>query len=57
MKIGQDVRKFAAKQGMSEQEVLAKGMEVKSVKFVKQVGGGLSQGLLPCALGQTSRAF
>ncbi|HET7832485.1 MAG TPA: phosphomethylpyrimidine synthase ThiC [Gallionella sp.] len=36
MKISQDVRDFAAKQGVSEQEALAKGMEVKSVEFVQQ---------------------
>ncbi|HNA81120.1 MAG TPA: phosphomethylpyrimidine synthase ThiC, partial [Thiobacillaceae bacterium] len=36
MKITQDVRDFAAKQGISEQEALEKGMVVKSVEFVKQ---------------------
>jgi phosphomethylpyrimidine synthase len=36
MKITQDVRDFAAKQGISESEALAKGMETKSVEFVKQ---------------------
>ncbi len=36
MKITQDVRDFAASQGVSEQEALQKGMEVKSVEFVKQ---------------------
>jgi phosphomethylpyrimidine synthase len=36
MKITQDVRDFAASQGVSEQEALEKGMEVKSVEFVKQ---------------------
>ena len=35
-KISQDVRDFAAKEGLSEQDALAKGMEVKSVEFVKQ---------------------
>ncbi|TAK90745.1 MAG: phosphomethylpyrimidine synthase ThiC [Burkholderiaceae bacterium] len=35
MKITQDVREFAAQQGVSEQEALQKGMEVKSVEFVK----------------------
>jgi phosphomethylpyrimidine synthase len=34
MKITQDVRDFAAAQGVSEQEALEKGMEVKSVEFV-----------------------
>jgi phosphomethylpyrimidine synthase len=36
MKISQDVRDFAAKEGLSEQAALEKGMEVKSVEFVKQ---------------------
>jgi phosphomethylpyrimidine synthase len=36
MKITQDVRDFAAKQGISEQDVLQKGMEVKAVEFVEQ---------------------
>jgi phosphomethylpyrimidine synthase len=36
MKITQDVREFAAKQGVSEQEALAKGMEVKAVEFVQK---------------------
>ncbi len=36
MKITQDVREFAAAQGISEQEALTKGMEVKAVEFVKQ---------------------
>ncbi len=36
MKITQDVRDFAAKQGLSEQDALEKGMEVKSIEFVKQ---------------------
>ncbi len=35
MKITQDVREFAAKQGLSDEEALAKGMEVKAVEFVK----------------------
>ena len=35
MKITQDVRDFAAKQGISEAEALEKGMETKSVEFVK----------------------
>jgi len=29
------VREFAAQQGLDEQAALAKGMEVKSVEFVK----------------------
>jgi phosphomethylpyrimidine synthase len=36
MKISQDVREFAAREGVSEQEALEKGMEVKSVEFVKK---------------------
>ena len=35
MKITQDVREFAAQQGISEIEALKKGMEVKAVEFVK----------------------
>jgi len=35
MKITQDVREFAAKHGVSDQEALRKGMEVKAVEFVK----------------------
>jgi phosphomethylpyrimidine synthase len=36
MKITQDVRDFAAKHGVSDAEALKKGMEVKSVEFVRQ---------------------
>ena len=35
MKITQDVRDFAAQQGVSETEALEKGMEAKAVEFVK----------------------
>jgi phosphomethylpyrimidine synthase len=35
MKITQDVREFAAQQGVSDAEALRKGMEVKAVEFVK----------------------
>ncbi|WP_371324083.1 phosphomethylpyrimidine synthase ThiC [Dechloromonas sp. ZY10] len=35
MKITQDVRDFAAKQGIGESEALEKGMEAKAVEFVK----------------------
>jgi len=35
MKITQDVREFAARQGLSNQEALEKGMETKAVEFVK----------------------
>ncbi len=38
MKITQDVREFAAKHGVSDEEALKKGMEVKAVEFVKQGG-------------------
>ena len=36
MKITQDVREFAAKEGLNETDALAKGMEVKAVEFVQQ---------------------
>src|SRR5256885_208452 len=36
MKITQEVRGFAAKRGVSESDALRKGMEVKSVEFVRQ---------------------
>src|SRR5882757_5331003 len=36
MKISQDVRDFAAAQGIAEQDALKKGMEVKAVEFVKR---------------------
>ncbi len=36
MKITEDVRKYAAEQGVSEQEALRKGMDEKSREFVKQ---------------------
>jgi phosphomethylpyrimidine synthase len=35
MKITQDVRDYAAAQGVSETEALKKGMEQKAVEFVK----------------------
>jgi len=35
MKITEDVRKYAAEQGVSEQEALQKGMEEKSREFVE----------------------
>src|SRR5258708_221765 len=38
MKITQDVREYAAKQGLSAEDALKKGMEVKAVEFVE--GGG-----------------
>jgi hypothetical protein len=42
MKITQDVRDYAAKLGVSEQEALKKGMEEKAVEFVRK-GGELYQ--------------
>ena len=36
MKITQDVRDYAASQGIDEQAALAKGMQQKSIEFVKQ---------------------
>ena len=36
MKISQDVREYAAKEGLSETDALAKGMEVKAMEFLKQ---------------------
>jgi phosphomethylpyrimidine synthase len=36
MRITQDVRDYAAKQGLAESEALAKGMEAKAVEFVKK---------------------
>ena len=36
MKITQDVRDYAAKQGLDEREALEKGMEAKAVEFVKR---------------------
>jgi phosphomethylpyrimidine synthase len=36
MKITQDVRDYAAKHGVSEQDALKKGMEQKAVEFVKK---------------------
>lgn len=36
MKITQDVRDYAAKQGVSEQDALAQGMQEKAVEFVRQ---------------------
>ncbi len=38
MKISQDVRDFAAQQGLDEQTALRKGMKKKAEEFVKQGG-------------------
>jgi phosphomethylpyrimidine synthase len=35
MKITEDVRKYAAEQGIAEEEALKKGMEEKSKEFVE----------------------
>jgi phosphomethylpyrimidine synthase len=36
MKISQDVREYAAEQGLSEQDALNKGMQEKAIEFVKK---------------------
>jgi phosphomethylpyrimidine synthase len=36
MKITEDVRRYAAEHGLSEQEALQKGMEEKSRQFVEK---------------------
>jgi phosphomethylpyrimidine synthase len=36
MKTAEDVRKYAAKQGIAEEEALKKGMEEKSKEFVEK---------------------
>jgi phosphomethylpyrimidine synthase len=36
MKITEDVRKYAAEQGLAEQDALQQGMEEKSQEFIKQ---------------------
>jgi len=36
MKISQDVRDYAAEQGINEQEALVKGMQAKAIEFVKK---------------------
>ena len=46
MKITQDVREYAAKEGLAEAEALAKGMEVKAVEFVQAGRRGLQQGVI-----------
>jgi phosphomethylpyrimidine synthase len=38
MKITQDVRDYAAKQGVADDVALAKGMEAKAIEFVRQGG-------------------
>jgi phosphomethylpyrimidine synthase len=38
MKITQDVREFAAKEGVSDQDALARGMEMKAVEFLHKDG-------------------
>jgi phosphomethylpyrimidine synthase len=36
MKITQDVREYAAKQGLSDEDALKKGMETKAIEFVER---------------------
>ena len=36
MKITEDVRKYAAEQGLSDEEAVKKGMEEKSKEFVEK---------------------
>jgi phosphomethylpyrimidine synthase len=36
MKITEDVRKFAAEQGLSEEQALKRGMEEKSKEFLEK---------------------
>jgi phosphomethylpyrimidine synthase len=36
MKITEDVRKYAAEQGISDEEAMKKGMEEKSKEFVEK---------------------
>ncbi|MCI3953996.1 MAG: thiamine biosynthesis protein [Burkholderiales bacterium] len=38
MKITQDVRDYAAQQGLAEEEALKKGLEEKSREFIRQGG-------------------
>ena len=45
MKITEDVRKYAAEQGIAEEEALKKGMEEKSKEFVEEGRGGLREGV------------
>jgi phosphomethylpyrimidine synthase len=40
MKITEDVRKYAAEQGLSEQTAIAEGLRAKSAEF-KESGGDL----------------
>lgn len=42
MKISEDFRKFAAEQGVTEQEAVAKGMNEKSAEF-KRAGSEIYQ--------------
>ena len=41
----EDIRKYAAEQGITEEEALKKGMEAKSKEFVEKGGGGLCVGV------------
>ena len=45
MKITEDVRKYAAEQGIAEEAALTKGMAEKSKEFVEQGADGLREGV------------
>ena len=47
MKITQDVRDYAAEQGVAEEEALETGMDEKAEEFRRERGGGLPEGLSP----------
>jgi phosphomethylpyrimidine synthase len=53
MKITEDVRKYAAEQGLAEHEALEKGMEEKSQEFIKKGAELYSEGQSSAALQQT----
>ncbi len=44
MKLTEDVRKYAAEQGIAEEEALEKGMEEKSKEFIEKGAQIYSQG-------------
>jgi phosphomethylpyrimidine synthase len=46
MKITQDVREYAAKQGVTEEKALAVGMSEKAKEFLRE-GGEIYHGNLP----------
>ena len=55
MKIKEDVRKYAAEQGIAEEEALKKGMEAKSKEFVEKGVEVYAKGVNP-TLSQISEA-